>query len=58
VLASIVWSALFGFGSLLWNIGGDATLFLLGNVCAAGVFGGLAGRNPAYCSGPRAFLYG
>ena len=45
LLASIVWSALFGFGSLLCNVSGDPTLFLLGNVCAVGVIGGLAGRN-------------
>ncbi|WP_429431819.1 putative bifunctional diguanylate cyclase/phosphodiesterase [Paraburkholderia sp. GAS33] len=44
-MASIVWSALFGFGSLLCNVSGDPTLFLLGNVCAVGVIGGLAGRN-------------
>jgi hypothetical protein len=58
VLVSILWSALFGFGSLPCNISGEATLFLLGNVCPVGVFGGMAGRNAAYCSGPRAFLYG
>ena len=45
LLASILWSALFGFGSLLCNTSGDNTLFLLGNVCAVGVIGGLAGRN-------------
>jgi diguanylate cyclase (GGDEF)-like protein len=45
LFASILWSALFGFGSLLCNISGDQTLFLLGNVCAVGVIGGLAGRN-------------
>lgn len=45
LLASMLWSALFGFGSLLCNISADATLFLLGNVCAVGVIGGLAGRN-------------
>ena len=45
LLASILWSAVFGFGSLLCNISGDQTLFLLGNVCAVGVIGGLAGRN-------------
>ncbi|CAB3704475.1 putative bifunctional diguanylate cyclase/phosphodiesterase [Paraburkholderia rhynchosiae] len=45
LFASILWSALFGFGSLLCNISGDPTLFLLGNVCAVGVIGGLAGRN-------------
>ncbi|MFP3245316.1 MAG: diguanylate cyclase, partial [Paraburkholderia sp.] len=45
LVASILWSALFGFGSLLCNISGDQTLFLLGNVCAVGLIGGLAGRN-------------
>jgi diguanylate cyclase len=45
LVASILWSALFGFGSLLCNISGDPTLFLLGNVCAVGLIGGLAGRN-------------
>lgn len=45
LFASLLWSALFGFGSLLCNISGDPTLFLLGNVCAVGVIGGLAGRN-------------
>jgi diguanylate cyclase len=45
LFASLLWAALFGFGSLLCNISGDATLFLLGNVCAVGVIGGLAGRN-------------
>lgn len=45
VFASVMWSALLGFGVLLCNISGDATLFLLGNVCAVGVVGGLAGRN-------------
>jgi diguanylate cyclase (GGDEF)-like protein len=45
LLASILWSALLGLGSLLCNISGDQTLFLLGNVCAVGVVGGLAGRN-------------
>jgi diguanylate cyclase (GGDEF)-like protein len=45
LFASILWSALFGFGSLLCNISGNQTLFLLGNVCAVGVVGGLAGRN-------------
>ena len=45
LLASILWSVLFGFGSLLCNVSGDQTLFLLGNVCAVGVIGGLAGRN-------------
>lgn len=45
LFASLLWSALFGFGALLCNISGDQTLFLLGNVCAVGVIGGLAGRN-------------
>ncbi|HEY2608389.1 EAL domain-containing protein [Paraburkholderia sp. RL18-103-BIB-C] len=45
LLASLLWSVLFGFGTLLCNISGNATLFLLGNVCAVGVIGGLAGRN-------------
>jgi diguanylate cyclase (GGDEF)-like protein len=45
LLASLLWSVLFGFGTLLCNISGDPTLFLLGNVCAVGVVGGLAGRN-------------
>jgi diguanylate cyclase (GGDEF)-like protein len=45
LFVSILWSALFGAGSLLCNISGDPTLFLLGNVCAVGVVGGLAGRN-------------
>ncbi|WCM23703.1 EAL domain-containing protein [Paraburkholderia bryophila] len=45
LFASLLWSALFGFGTLLCNMSGDATLFLLGNVCAVGVIGGLAGRN-------------
>jgi diguanylate cyclase len=45
LLASLLWSVLFGFGTLLCNISGDPTLFLLGNVCAVGVIGGLAGRN-------------
>src|ERR1700760_4267260 len=45
LLASLLWSALFGYGTLLCNISGDQTLFLLGNVCAVGVIGGLAGRN-------------
>ncbi|WGS52142.1 EAL domain-containing protein [Paraburkholderia sp. D15] len=45
LFASVLWSALFGYGSLLCNISGDPTLFLLGNVCAVGVIGGLAGRN-------------
>ncbi|MFL9938304.1 MULTISPECIES: putative bifunctional diguanylate cyclase/phosphodiesterase [Paraburkholderia] len=47
LFASVLWSALFGLGALLCNISGDATLFLLGNVCAVGVVGGLAGRNAA-----------
>ncbi|MFL9966741.1 EAL domain-containing protein [Paraburkholderia sediminicola] len=45
LLASLLWSVLFGFGTLLCNISGSQTLFLLGNVCAVGVIGGLAGRN-------------
>ncbi|MEM5457368.1 EAL domain-containing protein [Paraburkholderia phytofirmans] len=45
LLASILWSTLFGVGAFLCNISGDPTLFLLGNVCAVGVIGGLAGRN-------------
>ncbi|RDU96683.1 putative bifunctional diguanylate cyclase/phosphodiesterase [Trinickia dinghuensis] len=45
LFASILWSALFGFGAFLCNTSGDPTLFLLGNVCAVGVIGGLAGRN-------------
>ncbi|MFM0168250.1 putative bifunctional diguanylate cyclase/phosphodiesterase [Paraburkholderia sediminicola] len=45
LFASLLWSALFGYGTLLCNISGDQTLFLLGNVCAVGVIGGLAGRN-------------
>ncbi|MFM0739326.1 EAL domain-containing protein [Paraburkholderia xenovorans] len=45
LLASILWSVLFGLGALLCNISGSQTLFLLGNVCAVGVVGGLAGRN-------------
>ncbi|KAA1010798.1 EAL domain-containing protein [Paraburkholderia panacisoli] len=45
LLASLLWSVLFGFGTLLCNISGNQTLFLLGNVCAVGVIGGLAGRN-------------
>lgn len=47
LFASMLWSAVFGFGSLLCNISGDHTLFLLGNVCAVGVIGGLAGAMPA-----------
>ncbi|RKR37105.1 EAL domain-containing protein [Paraburkholderia sp. BL17N1] len=45
LFASLLWSVLFGYGTLLCNISGDQTLFLLGNVCAVGVIGGLAGRN-------------
>ncbi len=45
VFASVLWSVLLGSGVLLCNISGDQTLFLLGNVCAVGVVGGLAGRN-------------
>lgn len=45
LFASLLWSVLFGFGALLCNISGNPTLFLLGNVCAVGVIGGLAGRN-------------
>jgi diguanylate cyclase (GGDEF)-like protein len=45
LFASLLWSALFGFGTFLCNTSGDQTLFLLGNVCAVGVIGGLAGRN-------------
>ncbi|MBN3846395.1 EAL domain-containing protein [Paraburkholderia sp. Ac-20342] len=45
LLASLLWSMLFGIGTLLCNISGNPTLFLLGNVCAVGVIGGLAGRN-------------
>jgi diguanylate cyclase len=45
LLASLLWSVLFGFGTLLCNISASPTLFLLGNVCAVGVIGGLAGRN-------------
>src|SRR6266702_1314839 len=45
LFASLLWSALFGFGAFLCNTSGDQTLFLLGNVCAVGVIGGLAGRN-------------
>ncbi|WP_233804773.1 putative bifunctional diguanylate cyclase/phosphodiesterase [Paraburkholderia sp. HP33-1] len=45
LFASLLWSMLFGFGTLLCNISGNPTLFLLGNVCAVGVIGGLAGRN-------------
>ncbi|AMM16677.1 diguanylate cyclase [Burkholderia sp. PAMC 28687] len=45
LVASIVWSAVLGLGALLCNISGNQTLFLLGNVCAVGVVGGLAGRN-------------
>ena len=45
LLASLLWSVLFGFGTFLCNVSGNQTLFLLGNVCAVGVIGGLAGRN-------------
>ncbi|CAN7561191.1 putative bifunctional diguanylate cyclase/phosphodiesterase [Paraburkholderia terricola] len=45
LFASLLWSALFGYGAFLCNTSGDQTLFLLGNVCAVGVIGGLAGRN-------------
>ncbi|WP_434114220.1 putative bifunctional diguanylate cyclase/phosphodiesterase [Paraburkholderia caffeinilytica] len=45
LFASLLWAALFGFGSFLCNTSGNQTLFLLGNVCAVGVIGGLAGRN-------------
>lgn len=45
VFASVLWSVLLGYGVLLCNISGDQSLFLLGNVCAVGVVGGLAGRN-------------
>jgi diguanylate cyclase len=45
LFASIMWSVLLGLGSFLCNISGDQTLFLLGNVCAVGVVGGLANRN-------------
>lgn len=45
LFASLLWSVLFGIGTLLCNISGDPTLFLLGNVCAVGVIGGLAARN-------------
>jgi diguanylate cyclase len=45
LFASILWSALFGLGAFLCNTSGDPTLFLLGNVCAVGVIGGLASRN-------------
>ncbi|WP_233852394.1 putative bifunctional diguanylate cyclase/phosphodiesterase [Paraburkholderia sp. HD33-4] len=53
LFASLLWSALFGFGTFLCNISGSSTLFLLGNVCAVGVIGGLAGRN---ASTPRLAL--
>ncbi|MEX3636326.1 putative bifunctional diguanylate cyclase/phosphodiesterase [Paraburkholderia sp. BR14320] len=53
LFASLLWSALFGFGTFLCNISGSPTLFLLGNVCAVGVIGGLAGRN---ASTPRLAL--
>lgn len=45
LLASLLWAVVFGFGTFLCNTSGDQTLFLLGNVCAVGVIGGLAGRN-------------
>lgn len=45
LFASLLWAVLFGFGSFLCNTSGNQTLFLLGNVCAVGVIGGLAGRN-------------
>ncbi|WMY12828.1 putative bifunctional diguanylate cyclase/phosphodiesterase [Paraburkholderia phenoliruptrix] len=45
LFASILWSVLFGVGAFLCNTSGDPTLFLLGNVCAVGVIGGLAARN-------------
>ncbi|MFM0062002.1 putative bifunctional diguanylate cyclase/phosphodiesterase [Paraburkholderia aspalathi] len=45
LFASILWAALFGYGTFLCNTSGNQTLFLLGNVCAVGVIGGLAGRN-------------
>lgn len=45
LFASVLWGLLFGFGTFLCNTSGDSTLFLLGNVCAVGVIGGLAGRN-------------
>ncbi|MFM0500862.1 putative bifunctional diguanylate cyclase/phosphodiesterase [Paraburkholderia caffeinilytica] len=45
LFASLLWAALFGFGTFLCNTSGNQTLFLLGNVCAVGVIGGLAGRN-------------
>ncbi|CAB3648879.1 hypothetical protein LMG24238_00995 [Paraburkholderia sediminicola] len=45
LFASLLWAALFGYGTFLCNISGNQTLFLLGNVCAVGVIGGLAGRN-------------
>jgi len=53
LFASLLWSVLFGVGTLLCNISGNPTLFLLGNVCAVGVIGGLAGRN---ASTPRLAL--
>ncbi|MFT4064434.1 putative bifunctional diguanylate cyclase/phosphodiesterase [Paraburkholderia sp.] len=53
LFASLLWSVLFGIGTLLCNISGNPTLFLLGNVCAVGVIGGLAGRN---ASTPRLAL--
>jgi diguanylate cyclase (GGDEF)-like protein len=45
LLASLLWALLFGVGTFLCNTSGNQTLFLLGNVCAVGVIGGLAGRN-------------
>jgi diguanylate cyclase (GGDEF)-like protein len=45
LFASLLWAALLGFGTFLCNTSGNQTLFLLGNVCAVGVIGGLAGRN-------------
>ncbi|CAB3798198.1 putative bifunctional diguanylate cyclase/phosphodiesterase [Paraburkholderia caffeinilytica] len=45
LFASLLWAVLFGFGTFLCNTSGNQTLFLLGNVCAVGVIGGLAGRN-------------
>jgi diguanylate cyclase (GGDEF)-like protein len=45
LLASLLWAVVFGIGTFLCNTSGDQTLFLLGNVCAVGVIGGLAGRN-------------
>ncbi|MCP2089094.1 UNVERIFIED_ORG: diguanylate cyclase (GGDEF)-like protein [Paraburkholderia sediminicola] len=45
LFASLLWAVLFGYGTFLCNTSGNQTLFLLGNVCAVGVIGGLAGRN-------------